>query len=545
MGSVHPAAALLIGGWLSGCLGSVTDGTPPHDLPASPPIVGSPVCQKPGEGPGVGLSSMKRLSRLEYERTVLAALGVPTEAIPPTLSDDVLRGTDFVSNTSPVSIDHARRLLTAARAVADAADIASLLSCEVAVGDRACAERFVAEVAPKLHRRPVTSAVLASYLSVFDEVAENHSFEFALRSVIEAMMMAPGFLYHVELGEAGTGTGRLTGPEIANRLSFTIWREPPDDALLRAAGVGELDEDEGLEHHARRLLADDRAIDGVHALLSAWLGIPTEDRDDLDRSAHLELRRFAEHLLRDGVPWSRIYDADYTWVDAPLAELYGVSRPTSGFERRALDPTERRGLLTSVAFLRASFHPNVAGDRYVIMQGKAIRERLLCEGLPPPVDLPPDAPRPEDYDTARAFSDALVEHPTCGGCHGLMDPIGRAFAHYDDQGRFSERNADGPVDATGEIRGAREAVLAGEFQGVPDLASRLSQSEHAAACFVRQVSRFALSRLDEPADGCSVAEAASDLGNGTLSDLIVTLVLSDAFRHVAAKESTEAETCGD
>ena len=184
-----------------------------------------------------------------------------------------------------------------------------------------------------------------------------------------------------------------------------------------------------------------------------------------------------------------------------------------GFERRELDPAQRRGLLTSAAFLRASFHPNVLGDRYVIMQGKTIRERILCEGLPPPIELPPDAPRPEDYGTAREFSDALIEHPTCGGCHGLMDPIGRGFAHYEATGRFMLENADGPVDATGEVRGSTEPGLGGTFQGVPEFASRLSQSDSAESCFVRQFSRYALSRLDEQADGCSVV-SATDRMNG-------------------------------
>ena len=243
-----------------------------------------------------GLSSIRRLSRSEYERTVEAALGVPPGAVPATISDELVHGTDFVANTSPVSIDHARSFLNAARAAADTVDLALRLPCAVSAGDRECVSAFVGEVAPLLHRRPVDAATQAAYLAVFDATIVDGGFEPAVRAVLEAMLQSPFFLYHVELGEAGTGTGRLTGPELANRLSFMLWRAPPDDTLRAAAESDALLSDSELEKHTRRLLADDRAIVGVQAFLSSWLGIPEvkdADLDDLGRSAREELGRFA------------------------------------------------------------------------------------------------------------------------------------------------------------------------------------------------------------------------------------------------------------
>src|SRR5439155_26307158 len=89
---------------------------------------------------------------------------------------------------------------------------------------------------------------------------------------IAAMLRSPQFLYRLEVGVPAGSMRRLTGHEIASRLSYLYWDGPPDDDLLADARSGALGSKAGVEKVAARMLADPRARDAVWRFFSEWLG---------------------------------------------------------------------------------------------------------------------------------------------------------------------------------------------------------------------------------------------------------------------------------
>jgi hypothetical protein len=202
------------------------------------------------------------------------------------------------------------------------------------------------------------------------------------------------------------------------------------------------------------------------------------------------------------------------------------------FEPVALDPARRAGFLTHASVLSVLAKPDQSSP---VHRGKFIRERLLCQTLPPPpndVEIKPPAVRP-GIPTRRRFEQHSAD-PSCSGCHLLMDPIGFGFEHYDGVGLFRERDQGAPVDASGEILGSGDAD--GPFDGAVELAHRLAESEEVRSCVVMQWFRFGYGRAEQADDQCSMAElerAFAESGHN-IKALLLALTQTDAFRYRSA-----------
>ena len=64
---------------------------------------------------------------------------------------------------------------------------------------------------------------------------------------------------------------RVSGYELASRLSFFLWSSIPDDELLRAAGAGELKRPAAVARQVRRMLADPKARALTENFAGQWL----------------------------------------------------------------------------------------------------------------------------------------------------------------------------------------------------------------------------------------------------------------------------------
>jgi hypothetical protein len=178
-------------------------------------------------------------------------------------------------------------------------------------------------------------------------------------------------------------------------------------------------------------------------------------------------------------------------------------------------------------------------------RGIFIRERLLCQHVPPP---PPGVnttlPEPSNPDNARArrqLMQAHVENATCASCHRLMDPIGFGLENFDAIGRWRDqetvpvppsknskvKEVKLPIDTQGEIAGIPNSA----FSDARQLGAILAESPVCQKCMVRQIFRYAYGRLetagDEQAiDDLSIRFKASGFH---FKDLLVALVESPEF----------------
>jgi hypothetical protein len=506
-----------------------------------------------GAGPGmpldcskasVGVAPMRRLTRSEYASSVQALLGVaaPVDSLP---ADE--RVGAFPSNLAPVATLDVENYVDAAATVASAA-VANLTmltgGCDrAALGDAACADRFIATFGVRVHRRPLDATETSAYKALYTDRA-NGDFANGIRVVVQAMLSSPYFLYHLEsraTGASALEAAPLDGYTRAARLSYLLWSSTPDDALLDAAKAGSLEQAAGVRAQAQRMLTDARARSAVATFHLDWLGIDGVDAMTKDptlypqftpalaRAMKDETARFATYVLFDSDrKLDTLLTAPYSFPSGPLADLYGIKNaPTNPSAPVPLDPAQRAGILTQPGFLAAHSHENQSSP---VQRGKAVREFLLCDPPPPP---PPTvnavAPDPKPGATTRERFAEHEKEPACGACHSLIDGIGFGFEHYDAIGRYRTDDGGRPVDASGHVVGTQDAD--GSFDGAVDLARRLASSEQVKACVAEKWFEFAVGRAPSAADACSLqaARQAMDAAGGDLRELVLALVTSDSF----------------
>jgi hypothetical protein len=317
----------------------------------------------------------------------------------------------------------------------------------------------------------------------------------------------------------------------------------PDDALFDAASRDELSSAEQIETQARRMLEDERARGVIKDFHRQWLGLDLFSgvvRNPIDRSG-IETRlaaawRASLDAFVDHVYWSEggqlhgLFTSRTVFVDADLAGLYGASAPGSGgFVGVELDPAQRAGLLTQPGLVALLSHPDQSSP---IRRGVFIRERIMCEPLPPP---PPDVDTtPPDLDSSLTTRERFAAHTAsagCATCHERIDGIGFGLENYDAYGRFRLSEQSGSIDVSGNIVRARERTLNGPFNGPIELAERLATSRQVMDCVATQWFRYAMGRIEGADDACSLAQAqrAFYQSNGSFKELLVGMTQTDAF----------------
>ncbi len=511
---------------------------------------------------GAGVRRVRRLSHVEYNRTVAALLGKSTDLGLTFASDTVVDGYSNNAGALIVSGLLADQYREAAETIADevSAD-PSRLGCDpVADGEAACAATFITTFGKQAYRRPLTDTESSRYQSLWSEAAEAEDFAGGIRWVIAAMLQSPGFLYRTELGDhVGDGIYQLTAHELASELSYLIVGGPPDAALTAAADDGTLLADpEQLAKHAERLMKDKSSDVTLHRFVDEWLRIdrlPSVPRDatlypELTpeiRAAMLgESHRFAAAVFRDGGSLHDLLTASYSFMTDDLADYYGLpasseAADSGGFKR--IDTGTAAGLLGHGGVMTTHALPTSSSP---IHRGKLVRERLLCQEMPPPPPALDTSPPP--VDPTLSTRERYIQHssdPTCAGCHTRIDPIGFGFEHYDAVGR--QRSMDGThgIDASGEILLTDNTN--GPYDGAEELAQLLAGSPDVEACYALQWARFAVGSAENSELQCVQSElgAAFTEAEGRLDSLVLALVNTRFFRERGGAPASEPDTGGE
>ncbi|MGH1347247.1 MAG: DUF1592 domain-containing protein [Nannocystales bacterium] len=487
----------------------------------------------------IATAPMRRLTRHEYNNTVRDVLDDHTQPADALGVDIKTTGRGFDANRlNDLTTDGVEDLLGTAEAVAARAvvehDLPTWLGCDPDV--KICVESFVAEKGRLLYRRPLTDEERTAVMSVYGDAAEEGGPQEGMEAALTAMLASPHFTYLVELGEPvepGSLVLRLSSYEVAARLSYFLWSSGPDSTLLDRAEAGALDDPAAIEAEARRMLADDRARDTIGTFTNQWLRIDTHlaEVDDAGRDAALypmwsetlrdsmleELTLFVDDIVRiRGLGVDELLTASYGFVDADLAEVYGVEAPALPMMRVELDPQTRSGLLTRAAVMASSASsPN---EPNLIYRGLLVRNELMCGNL----ELP-------EMDVDQQLSSAeRVADPYCGTCHSLVDPLGQTFDAYDSIGALRTMDNEGnPIDATGVL--FPPETLAGPGA----LIDELIDSETVDDCLLERWTEFGLRTeggIENEECTLEVVREAYESSGHDLREAIVALTTTDAFR---------------
>jgi hypothetical protein len=520
-------------------------GTPGADASADGRPDGLPAGFDPGS---VGI---RRLSDSEYARTIRDLLGVEDadrDLLAPfgNGTDPLVQTRDFYDVTAPgipVSPDRARGYFAnAVRLVEEvfASDDlrARIVTCmPAAPSDDGCAGDIVRVFGLRAWRRPLADTEVADLVAlVRADLDAGDPFLSAIQQAIVAMLVSESFLYRIEidLPAAGDAIRPLTSYELASRLSYLVWSSMPDDVLFGLAATDGLRDPKTLGAQATRLLADPRADAFVRNFFGQWLGFRALDGVPLDSpgwsaalqaSAAEEARRYVSAVLQGNGDVGELLTTDANFVDTNLAALYGLPNPDLVLGVAVVGGGgTRKGYLGLAAFLAS--HSD-ATQSSPTERGLWIVDRALCTDVPsPPAGVPPLGPPLPG--SSRQQVEAIASMPSCGPCHGLMDPVGLGLESFDQLGRFrTSYDGDlGPVDDHGVFDGQT-------FEGEPALVDLVAADPRFADCTRRQLLEYALGRrLVEPdARRFADIDARWVAGGHSLRALLASIVGDESFRY--------------
>jgi hypothetical protein len=410
---------------------------------------------------------------------------------------------------------------------------------------RPCAEKIISHLGGEAYRRPLNAGDVKALMAFYDEGASEGGFEVGIRTAVEAILASPHFVFRIEQPPAAAKPGSryaLTDLDLASRLSFFIWGEPPDDSLITAARHGALSSPLGLKAQTKRLLADPRSEALATRFAAQWLRLQDIDKvhpdalqfpdfhKQLGDAMRRETELFFYSLVRENRSILDLYSADYTYVNEALANHYGISGVTGeDYRRVALPDDRRRGLLGQASVLTLTSHANRTSP---VLRGKWVMEVLLGSPPPPPPPGVPDLDKTAEAKEGRMLTtrERMEMHranPQCRSCHQFMDPIGLALDNFDVTGQWRIRENGAALDTRGDFYDGTPITNPAELRAV-----LLKRPEPLIRTFTGNLMAYALGRRVEYYDGPTIRRITNDAASGgyKVGDIVLGIVSSDAFR---------------
>jgi len=357
---------------------------------------------------------------------------------------------------------------------------------------------------------------------------------------LQRILASPQFVFRIEYDPASDAVQPISDVELASRLSFFLWSSIPDDHLLDVAAAGNLRRPDILDREVRRMLNDPKSAALVENFAGQWLRLrnvrnvlPNSDLfpdfdDNLRQSFRRETELFFESIIREDRSILDLLVGDYTFVNERLARHYGIPDIYgSQFRRVSVTDPARKGLLGQGSILAITSHAERTSP---VLRGKWILENVLGTPVPPPPpDVPPLKP-PAEGEKPRSMREQMIAHrvnPACAVCHKIMDPIGLALENFDAVGAWRAREADEPIDASGELADGSHV------NGVVQLRQALtSRPEMFVQTMTEKMLTYALGRgvdyRDMPAVRTIVRDAARD--NYRFSAIVMRIIRSTPFQ---------------
>ena len=436
------------------------------------------------------------------------------------------------------------------------------------------AEQTIRGFVPRAWRRSLSDEEIEKFVAPLDGLS-GKTLVAALKTEMKTALMAPSFLYRGLLVEGTPGQQQAVDDfELAERLSYFLWADQPDDELSDLAANGKLSDPHVLAGQIERMLDAPTSRSLAEVFARQWLALGEIEHvsnnppvSDALTSQPIDL---IDYLFRENRPLIELIDSPVTFINVHTAKFYpkdrgqmkryvkqkGIEVESVPNQRIRLENTaERGGILTMPGVLAMNKGP--------VIRGTWILERILGDHLgDPPADVGVVAPNRKGEKLS--FRERFEEHRSnqnCAVCHDKIDPLGFAMQRYNAQGGYIADKNNAPVD-TGKKRkkndppGPTEALdtsgqlPSGEvFKDFAELKKILttSQRETIIRNLVEKTLSYALCRRLEVYDQPTVTQIVASLETrehgGTYRDLVHEVVDSLPFRQArfpdtAAKTAT-------
>ncbi len=453
-----------------------------------------------------------RLTDTQYANTVLDVLGETlTEQEREWLPHDVpLEGSYSTSvETQFFNTQYVLGYAYIARSLTERLDPAALRGEYGGCDDdsQQCLEAFIDGIGLRLFRRPLTPIERAAHLELADDIGaiEQTDIDDVTRGVAQAMLQAPPFLYRMEAeteGQPGL-VRRVSGWELASRLSYFLWLSAPDEALLEFAagpdGDGDYDA-AAVPAQIERMVADPRfarsrrAFWGDYSLASiaSFGSVDAELAEQLRESLLATFDRISG-VDAPAQPLTTLFDGTELVMTPLVAALAGAESAGDGLQVYDAAQTEQRsGVITHPAFIAA------VGTTSFVGRGVFMTKRLLCQHTAaPPSD---DDSASEIEQTAEATEGLTPREASefrfgldavCLSCHTQFEPVAYAFERYDMSGRYTLTDHAGRAlfsDGVLPPFGDRPEI---PFESAPELLTELAARPELRRCLVENMMEYA------------------------------------------------------
>ncbi|MCI0333111.1 MAG: DUF1592 domain-containing protein [Planctomycetes bacterium] len=349
---------------------------------------------------------------------------------------------------------------------------------------------FCHTFAERAFRRPLSDEQKLLYID--RQFAEAVDPDLAVKHVVLLVLKSPRFLYRE------VGTADAADPyDVAARMSFGLWDSVPDEALRNAAADGQLASHDQITEQLERMLLDPRTHAKLREFLMTWIKVsqpPDVSKDprvypeftpdtisDLRTSLELSIDDLLNSKAAD---FRQLMLNDSIFLNGRLAAIYGAELPKDApFEKVRCQTEHRSGLLSHPYLLACFAYTNSSSP---IHRGVFISRSLLGRALKQPPEAVAPLPVELHADlTTRKRVTLQTKPEACQSCHSMINPLGFSLEEFDAIGRYREIEKNRPVDSAGSYTTQSGRVV--EFNGVPELAAFLADSEESQAAFVRQL----------------------------------------------------------
>lgn len=412
------------------------------------------------------------------------------------------------------------------------------------------AEELLKQFAQRAHRRPVGQATMDELLKLEAGTDRLTATKFALKRIL----MSPHFLYRslgteTQLAADGqVGQFAVDDYEFAQRLSYFIWADMPDEELFEAARQGNLSSPEQIRQQIDRMIASPKSVSLSTDFAHQWLTLGEVEKNNVQvpqaEALRSQPRDFMRYLFLEDRPLIELIDSRVAFANPYTQGFYGDDRKqmtryrkAAGIEREIvpnqkikLEKTvERGGILTMPGILAMNEGP--------ILRGVWILERILGEHLPePPPDVGQVPPAPKGV--KMTFRQRFEQHranSACAVCHNKIDPLGFALQRY--EGAKFLKNGD--VDTTGKLPSGETFNDFQELKTILVTSKRRQVIEN----IVERTLSYAVCRKLELFDRPTVEAITDklDQNDGTYRDLVYEIAISVPMRKAMVQASISAE----
>jgi hypothetical protein len=510
--------------------------SPPADAPPSD----AAICASTDVGPPL----LRRLTNAELENTlgdIFPAIKASWRGVK--LGVDPISHLGFANDASVLQVNQqtAQEILDTAEEVATLVTTSpafeQILPCAKTTPDRACASSFMQTQGRRLFRRAVTDAELQDYLSLYDSVSVKSSFASGVKWMLVAAIQSPNSIYRSELGNVEGDVRKLTQHEIATELAYNYSGTTPSAELLDKADRGELSSPQALAAEAKTLLDSPRGQEVVRQLFRYWFRYEraaSVTRPDVANyftvrtSLVEETKRFIDQVvLTDRGGLKPLLTADFTFLDKTLTSHYGYGSATTDFVRTQRPASWGVGILAQGSILAANAQAQGSSPT---QRGLLIYEKLLCNRRPdPPPNIPAIPPPAPGASTTRDRYEKQHVQSGCLYCHKQFDPLGFAFEHFDEVGRYRADEKGLAIDDSARVINAADELLF-TATGQVDMSQQLSARDDVRACAADMMAAYSFG-IGDGVPGCLVRKIRPDLTSSESSflDYLLGLTASPHF----------------